>query len=373
MLNNNRIKIASNKIPTSQNLLYFFMVSVSFLLIILPRNLSNLLFVFIGFLGLLSFFSRYSDKFGYLTLTSYLLLISALGYQQATNENLWAVESKIVVLPFVLLFINSLKTRLTLRRLTVVIQLLVLFNYATLFYSKLSFRYIDTLGFESTLSIYMGVLLAVAYSSCNSMKLRILILPLIFFSGSGTATFSLMIVVFIENISIIKKSKIKALFLFLLLLLVWIGFLELMTLRGRDINDIYTIDRIQLIYAGFNFIFYEFSFVNLLFGYGVGYDIPSIYNYFYSEATVVHWLQTSRAIDGFTGLVFHNEYLRVIFNYGGVGLIWINYFLYYNLRDNKVLLCIISVASLFSPTIYATSLIFFTLLLARLKKLSTLE
>jgi hypothetical protein len=132
--------------------------------------------------------------------------------------------------------------------------------------------------------------------------------------------------------------------------------------RNRDLTEFWMTDRYQLTNAGITFALASHGWGELLFGQGVGEPITGIYAYFDRGATVVPWLRGSRAAEGFTGLVFHNEYLRIYYNFGVIGLLLVVGVLWSHFRRSGGILLGIALGSLVGSSVYI-NYIFFTLLL----------
>lgn len=92
----------------------------------------------------------------------FLILIGVSSIEDS-NSKLVAVECELLITPLLMAFFVLLPDYLlnTANNLQRLIWVIIIANIGALFYTAFSFRYIDQIGFGSSLSIYMGILLAV--------------------------------------------------------------------------------------------------------------------------------------------------------------------------------------------------------------------
>lgn len=242
-------------------------------------------------------------------------------------------------------------------------NVLILINFIYFVGSGGEFRYIDKLPSGSVISIYMSVILAFAFILDHRRLPRILLFGFILLLGSSTGLVALLAGLAAQWT--LSRSRIPTGRLILACLAVFIlaVLLYFYTLhyRGRDLLDLASLDRFQLSYAGVTYIWDTLTFERFLFGYGVGADISDVIQYFPPNSSVLYWIKNSRAADGFTGLAFHNEYLRVFVNFGIIGTILIWWSIIRFLQTPALRWAIIF-ASLLNSTIYVTPIFVFAII-----------
>lgn len=351
---------------------YFVLLTLVFLVLLLPKIASELVYVLLAMIGGVSAAWRLT-RFAIWCIAAflYLLFVAAASYQFSIGDHLFLVEAKIIVFPLVCLFFTNFSPTWRVRDpVGSAIWLLIILNVVWFFGSGFQLRYIDHLKFGSTLSIYMGTVTAIACLLSKRWSQRLLLIALTLLSGSGAATGALIAGYITKYYGEIRTNvNIKTALLALVSVLLLIFFLQYnYYARGRDLLDFQSIDRYQLGYAGVNFMIDAFDFSDWMVGYGVGRTIDAVYGYFPAVATVIPWLAGSRAQEGFTGLVFHNEFLRLIFNFGLVGSTLVIFILWGALKGSKPTLVAVLVASLTSSTVYVSSLIVFVLLFSQLQR-----
>lgn len=348
-------------------------------LIVTPKSISESIFLLMSALGCLLCMIECKKKLSILSIICFIYMASVglISYALSTNTSivLFLVEQKIFLLPFVLYYLyRSLNITFAHSHLSVLLNFLMVYNLSILIITGFAFRYVDKLAFGSTLSIYMGIITAIAFTLAGSKLHKFLFLIFTLMSGSGTAVVILGAGHIIKNKKyFLTRVNTKTIMLLTFALIFFFIFIVYnLEFRERDILDLDKIDRFQLTSAGLQYIYYEFDFLQIIFGYGVGKDIEGIYQYFSTNASVVPWLINSRADLGFTGLVFHNEFLRIIFNFGIIGCLLV-FLLFYRLVDNKTVFYIMLLASLFSSTLYVSSLIAVVFVLQRLYYLTEIN
>lgn len=213
------------------------------------------------------------------------------------------------------------------------------------------------------ISIYMSVVLALAFLYESRLPTKGILFGLILFLGSSTGLAALLAGVAAKWLK--SKNRISPLrvvvFSVPLCALLFLPYYYTLTYRDRDLLNLESLDRYQLAYAGVFYILETITLDKFLFGYGVGSDLTGIFNFFPVNASVLFWVQNSRAIDGFTGLVFHNEFLRVFVNFGLIGsvLIWGSLMKFLTTPSLK---WAILAASLLNSTVYITPIFIFLLI-----------
>lgn len=351
---------------------YFLLLALIFCILLLPKIASELVYVLLAVIGGMSVLWRFSRFAAWCIITVfYLLGIAATSHQFSLGDQLFLVEAKIIAFPLVCLFFRNFAPTWRVRDpIGAVLWLLIIVNAVWLIGSGFQLRYVDHLKFGSTLSIYMGVVTAIACLLSKSWLQRLLLIGLTLLSGSGAAIGALIVgylAKYYEEAP--ARISIKSALLVVASVFLVIFFLQYnYYARGRDLLDFQSIDRYQLGYAGVTFMVEHFEFADWLVGYGVGRSIDAIYGYFPAVATVIPWLVGSRAQEGFTGLVFHNEFFRLIFNFGLVGAGLVIFILWGALKGSKPIFFAVLVVSLTSSTVYISSLIVFVLLFSQLHR-----
>jgi hypothetical protein len=126
-------------------------------------------------------------------------------------------------------------------------------------------------------------------------------------------------------------------------------------IRGRafsmDLKWIEEFDRYLLAYAAFMYAFQNFDILNWLFGWGVGVQIVGMEAFSLNDQFFFGWILSVRAPDGMTAFILHNEYLRLIYNFGFVGCLLYILYLYKNL--DRHLFAAFALLLLFNSHIYA--------------------
>lgn len=127
--------------------------------------------------------------------------------------------------------------------------------------------------------------------------------------------------------------------------------------RGREIADggFWEIDRVILINSLNRFIIEEFSLFNYIFGYGIGRplsDFQLITRISNNEVNgFVQWFNDFSS-GGVFPFSFHNEFARIFFNFGLIGIILIFFFLYSYL--DKTTFFVLIIACITNTIIYST-------------------
>ncbi|MBN2906940.1 MAG: hypothetical protein JXJ18_09560 [Rhodobacteraceae bacterium] len=294
----------------------------------------------------------------------YMATVAVLSWDGRASNIIFLAEAK---LP--LLLLAALAMRLVSRSVALspdiglVSNAVLIVNFAFLVIAKGQFRYIDQVPSGGVISIYMSVIFAIVFLLDRNLIRRGLILGFMVWLGSSTGLAALVAGVVVQrSFSRGRFSTLYAL-LALVLLVVFSVLLYRYTLdfRGRNILDLASIDRFQLSSAGVRYIMDTVDLRRFLFGYGTGSELDGILESFSTDASVLPWLVRARAIDGFTGLVFHNDFLRVFVNFGMVGsvLVWGTLFRFLRAPELRAM---VIVASMLNSTIYINSIFLFVLL-----------
>lgn len=352
--------------------------------VFLPRAYSLSFSILMALASILLFLqSPKSCTLKYFAVTSLLVILALLSFPVDLNNEMLLVESKLLMTPLLMAFFTSFPVRYQDpgKNLQWLVWLIVIANIGALFYTSFSFRYIDQIGVASV-SIYMGILLAVCALLVKSKIIFFVICFLVWMSGSGTALLSLFAAIYFRLFSrkINSFRNEFSVVLFFLYMLIAIGicvflFLILMDIRGRSLDDLHNIDRIQFLCAGIVFALENFSVLDFLFGYGIRKIPVEIYHYFPINSSLIDWIADGRGYDNFSALLFHNEFLRIFYNFGIVGLTSVLYLFwsFCGKKNGLSVFCIVMVGSFFSSTLYITPLIVPLFYIIRLWRLENLK
>jgi len=347
---------------------FFAMLLLLLIVILAPQAISLSVIAVLGGVGVVMFFFSKSGvvdkKVSVLLLALvYCVFISLLNYESAASFDIFVAESKIIViLLFCFLFLYIKPGFCRGRDCVPIVSLFFLLLNALLFFSSgFSFRYIDADVGGSVNSIYMSFVLAIIFVYDRNSVRRLLLFVFVLFLGSATG-----LVVLFFTFLYLYRTRIRGVrfFVFVLVSTVFVfGFYYYnLEYRQRDLFDFSAVDRFQLLSAGLLNAYYEHGFFEVFFGYGVARPLETVWFYFdYSLSTsVVPWLNARRAVDGFTGLVFHNEFLRLYYNFGLFGCFLV-FYVFYLILDNKALFFGVLVASVFGSVLYINMMVFFVL------------
>ncbi|WP_146735160.1 hypothetical protein [Thioclava sp. F1Mire-8] len=291
------------------------------------------------------------------------LIMSVDSWSNRANDLIFFAEAKISILLLSLIALNAItRSNRIIPNIKALSLTMIALNFVLLIAAQGSFRFIDKISWTGMISIYMSVVLSFIFIIDTNKTRRAIILGFILWLGSSTGIASLMAGLITRYVSKNGLPSLRRVILVLPISLIFVISLYFYALdfRGRDLLDIYSIDRFQLTFAGINYIFSTADASDFLFGYGVGQPLSEIYEYFPKHASVVAWLLSSRASDGFTGLAFHNDFLRVFVNFGIIGSVLIWTATLKSVRSNEIRSALL-VASLVNSTIYINSIFLFAI------------
>lgn len=297
----------------------------------------------------------------------YMSLLGLFSMRQADTIFAFLVEFKIVfLLPLVFLFSWVRRRSLDAPMIPLAGWTLIAFNAFFFAGSGGLFRYVDFVASGTIISIYMSIALAMMFLIDASITRRIIYFIFMLFLGSTTGLAALVSGLVVRKLIELRKNPIVALVLVPILVAALFIMLYQYTLvyRGRDIFDPESIDRFQILFASFEFFRDTATVWNLVFGYGVGVDLSRIMDYMPTTATVLPWLLNSRAADGFFGLAFHNEFLRIFVAFGLIGSVLFWGLIFRAVPDWGLRAAILG-ASVLNSTVY-TNLVFAMALLCAL-------
>lgn len=292
----------------------------------------------------------------------YLLPIAIISRGEAVSNFVWLTEAKVVALPIVAFGISSIPSlrkggQKTIKSVSI---FLLALNIAALAASGFEFRYIDKYGAAfATISIYMSVIIAPMVVADRSWVRRFIFLILMGMLGSSTGFVALIaLIVWLNRSSLYQFWRGRWLIIVLVMAaLVSMFYWYNLEFRGRDIFDLASIDRFQLASAAFLFSFENMTIKSALIGFGVGVELLNASQFFSEGATVLPWLLRGFGIDGFTGRLYHNEFFRIFFNFGIIGLILVFWSIKRSLIYSPALFAALIAASMFNSTVYIFAII----------------
>ncbi|MGG0750485.1 hypothetical protein ABE107_15455 [Priestia megaterium] len=257
----------------------------------------------------------------------------------------------IFTLPFVMKSILSKEdhNKITLVFYKIIVFMVFCVNiYGLLFVG--SFRYT---GFFQH-SIYISIILVLLYSYLYnevSFIWKALTFGVVIFLGSSSGVFIFIIATLIKlriN-TIIKLLTSIPLFSF--------AYWYIVQFRGRQLfgDKFFEIDRVRIISSVVYNASKEFNLSNYLFGWGIGRQLNNFYLLFH--AVSLESIGFEKWFEAFTwrgvySFAFHNEILRIFFDFGLIGLIVIILYIYK--RVSKEMFLLLSIACLTNTIIYST-------------------
>ena len=216
--------------------------------------------------------------------------------------------------------------------------------YAILYLGRIT-RFMDFIPFFTHyLSIYLAVT-AACFSAVYIRKNFSMIW--VFITASGTGLLALFPVLMYKLYQLRKKKIIFLIFLIFTFAMI-IFILQVQFSRGRDINDLESIDRFIFYAASYEYI-YQMSHWKIFFGHGLGehIGIDKFMPIAFSE-----YVLNER--DGYIPpRMFHSDLLRVFFQFGLIGVIFI-FWSFSLVIKNKLLLFVLIFAGLANSIIYIT-------------------
>lgn len=271
------------------------------------------------------------------------------------SENFFK-EAKVFLTLLVILFLPKVAI-LRIVDLRVFLYVLALIFCSVGFVYGFGFRFLDTLKIGGVFSIYLSIALALIVTVDRSMSTIALSLFLSLMLGSRLGLFFCLFAA-IYPLSHNKHFFHKVLILVPILLLgLPTIYYYSVSVRGLDVSDIGSIDRIQILIAFYEAMRAE-SLLTVITGYGVGVPIPNILENMPVHSNLRRWLQYGLASEGFTGMSFHNEFLRVWANFGLLGVIILYGQILKYIRRNPTAVMIIFGSSLANSVLYVLPLVY---------------
>ncbi|ALG67288.2 hypothetical protein [Beggiatoa leptomitoformis] len=230
--------------------------------------------------------------------------------------------------------------------------------------------------FEYSISLsYAMVFIFIILFHELSLKWKLLLTTNIFMLGStmGFALLALSWLIKVRRLLLVKvRLSIFSKVVFaipVVLIALW----YITVFRGRAVfgEDFWSLDRVQVVQASLDYAAAYFTTIDYLFGFGIGRLLENLDLITSTDYPVVyHWIIKDFTGDGevLYSFVFHNEYIRLFYNFGIFAPL-ILFALLYKEINNKTLFLIIILASLTNSTIYSYITMFVIALAAYVSKL----
>lgn len=213
-----------------------------------------------------------------------------------------------------------------------------------------TFRDTGFLGFSIYISVSLVLFLSYFYTDI-SLTWKILTFICVFMLGSSNGLIAYFVLILLKAVIPIWLKIVPA-----------IGgamasYWYITVFRGRKLADggIWTIDRVLITRSVINYTGKNFQLFNYLFGFGIGKPLDNfrIISPVTSEKVTgfINWYMSVNQ-NGVYPFSFHNEFLRIFYNFGFIGLGLILIFLYKNL--NRETLIILLLTCLTNTIIYST-------------------
>ncbi|EIJ43851.1 hypothetical protein BegalDRAFT_3024 [Beggiatoa alba B18LD] len=252
--------------------------------------------------------------------------------------------------------------------------LLVLF--INIIYGPVLGAFRNTGPFEYSISLsYTLVFLFIILFNEFSFFWKILIIINVFLLGStmGFALLGLAWLLKVRRLFLVKaRLSIFSKFFFAIpVLLIAVWYVTVFRERAVFGESFWGLDRVQLVQAAIDYAISYFTLADYLFGFGIGRLLDGFELITSDDYPVVyHWI-----IKDFTGsgevlysFIFHNEYIRLFFNFG-IFAPFIIFGLVYKMINNKILFLIILLSSLTNSTVYSYITLFVIALAAYVSQL----
>lgn len=338
-------------------LLFGFCFLASNLFISIAMLTISFLSAFVIISKILSTHRSRKDYLLYLSTSIYFLVLSLISWDQAATRIIWFAEAKLMLFPLLFIMAGILKSySFGVIPVFVVSVPLILVNTLAFVETNGAFRYLDSSELVATLSIYMAIILGTVIPFEKNWLRAVILLLFLIWLGSSTglvALYTSLMAKWWKGTRV--SSKLVAIAAMPILIVLFYQYNLLY--RSRNIFDLETIDRFQLVEAGIKYAYTYMGLNQVLFGFGVGEVLSEAAKFFNDFSTVLPWLLSSRALDGFTGLIYHNEYLRIYFNFGLIGLsltIWCCVVFF---RSSPILLLVLGTCSIIGSTVYISIII----------------
>ena len=220
------------------------------------------------------------------------------------------------------------------------------------------FRFLDSMPyFGHYLSIYFGVSCGILLSIVPTRQ-ALLIILLAILNGSGTGIVCVAMVIFYRYFYSFKVLLSPRIFLGALFTgILMIALIAGQNQRGRSVENFSSIDRVVINIASFKGLD-DLSYSEFLFGVRFGNPVP-IMNYI-EFAPIQEYLESE-----YDGNVYprnlHNDYFRILYQFGIFGLIGFLLLFYVSTTHNKPLRYGVMAAMLFNSIVFVTPLMFLLL------------
>ncbi|MBU8854013.1 hypothetical protein BGM24_18710 [Bacillus sp. FJAT-26377] len=283
-----------------------------------------------------------------------LLVVLCLVHIKSESIFYFVSELKIFTiftLPFVMTFILKKENHNDILRIFFKLLLILVFLINLYGLIKIGdFRYTGFLQYSIYLSIATVIIYGYLYYSLN-LFWKILTFGVMFLLGSSSGIFIFLLI----TINKLKLSKLIKIAIIIpgLYFIYW----YVVEFRGREIfgPSFLEIDRVRIAASVIKNAVEEFNIFNYFIGWGIGRELIN-FNMLFSTSSISSlgfeaWFRAFTA-NGVYSFAFHNEFLRIIFDFGLIGLVVISKYLYEKL--NKESFLILFIACLTNTVIYST-------------------
>lgn len=203
-------------------------------------------------------------------------------------------------------------------------------------------------------SIYVAVIISILTSvlfKVSKKKWLILNIFNVILLGSSSGSI-LFLIAIILNLKVSIWKKIIPSFFALIF-----GYWFIVYFRGREIlnGGFWAIDRVQIFMSTLSHAIENFTFSEWIFGYGLGRELYN-FSFINSYNTVVdygfvNWFNFF-TLNGVYSFALHNEYWRLIYDYGLLGLIIVFLFLYKSI--DKMTFSILCIGCITNTIVFST-------------------
>ncbi|WP_145135901.1 hypothetical protein [Paenibacillus sp. Y412MC10] len=333
-----------------------FIILIIFLFInIIPSQTAQIIILGgTSFITILLNLNQKIDKFSLIFIHYLLLSISILVSNSSISIYYFLSELKILLL-FIIptLFFNIFKKtnpKIVMQYFFQIIIFLVLMValYGLITTGKL--RYTGFLQYSIYISVCLSLLLSYLYDNIKLFWKILIFIDILFLGSSSGVLVFFLTILFKMKTSVWKK-------IFPLIIGGGISYWYAVVFRGRSIfnGGFLEIDRVQIFNAIIYYTKNNFTFMNYLFGFGIGHELDKFSfvgdNSSIKIAGFIGWFDKFTQ-NGVYSYAFHNEFLRLFYNFGFVGTFIILLYLYNRLPISTFV--ILLVAFLTNTVIYSS-------------------
>lgn len=212
------------------------------------------------------------------------------------------------------------------------------------------FRNTGFLGFSIYISVSQVLFLSYLYSE-TTLTWKILTFISVFMLGSSNGILVFFLLVFMKAALPIWMKIVPG------SLGAVITYWYITVFRGRVLAEggIWSVDRVMIFTSVLRYTCEHFSLLNYLFGFGIGTPLVGFRIIPHVKSDVangfINWFMSLNQMGVFP-FAFHNEFLRIFYNFGSIGLILILIYLYHNL--DRITFTLLLLACLTNTIIYST-------------------